>query len=118
MTDLIARMWHGRVPRAKADAYFELMERVALPDYGAVPGNRAVFTLRRDEGDVTHVVMLTLWDSLTAIQSFAGDSPDTAKYYDFDADYLLEYEPTVTHYRVVHAAEPGRSSEVDGPPSA
>jgi len=100
MTVAVARLWHGRVPIGRADAYFELMERVAIPDYRASPGNRAAYALRRDDGDTTHVVMLTLWDSVDSVRAFAGDPVETAKYYDFDAGYLLEFEPTVTHYQV------------------
>ncbi|MGH2402263.1 MAG: antibiotic biosynthesis monooxygenase family protein [Candidatus Limnocylindria bacterium] len=105
MSTRIARLWHGRVPADKADAYFDLMERVAVPDYRGTPGNLAAYALRRDQGDVTHVVMLTFWESLDAIRAFAGDPIETAKYYDFDAEFLLELEPTVTHYSVPAAAE-------------
>jgi hypothetical protein len=31
----IARIWRGRVPRDRADAYLDLMERTALPAYRA-----------------------------------------------------------------------------------
>ena len=105
MSTRISRLWHGRVPADKADAYFDLMERVAIPDYRATPGNLAAYALRRDEGDITHVVMLTFWESLDAIRAFAGDPIETAKYYDFDADYLLEQEPTVTHYEIAATDE-------------
>jgi hypothetical protein len=44
--------------------------------------------------------MLTYWDSLAAVRGFAGDDVSVAKYYDFDADYLIELEPTVQHYEV------------------
>lgn len=48
--------------------------------------------------------MLTLWDSLDAICSFAGPDPETAKYYDFDADYLLERPKRATHYVIAGEA--------------
>ena len=35
-----------------------------------------------------------------AIRQFAGEEIEKAKYYDFDPAYLLELEPTVTHYEV------------------
>jgi heme-degrading monooxygenase HmoA len=101
----VARIWHGRVSRDKGDAYLELMERVALPDYRSIPGNRGAYALGRDVGDVTHVAMLTFWDSLDAIRLFAGDPVDAAKYYDFDAEYLLDFEPTVSHYVVYAGAD-------------
>lgn len=100
---MIARTWHGVTPVAKADDYLDLMRTVAIPDYQAIPGNRGVYVMRRIEGETAHFLLLTLWDSVDAIRQFAGDDMDKAKYYDFDADYLLELEPTVTHYEVFAA---------------
>lgn len=100
---MIARTWHGVTPTAKADDYLRLMRDVAIPDYEAIPGNRGVYVMRRIEGEVTHFLLLTLWDSADAIRQFAGDDMDKAKYYDFDVNYLLELEPTVTHYEVFAA---------------
>jgi heme-degrading monooxygenase HmoA len=98
---MIVRMWHGRVPTAKAEAYREFTIRRAIPDYQSVPGNRSVHVLERGEGDVTHFITLTFWDSLDAIRAFAGEDIEKAKYYPEDADFLLEYEPRVVHYEVV-----------------
>jgi len=112
---MIARTWHGRVPAAMADAYHAYLRRTGLPDYAATPGNRGVLVLRRTEGDVTHFVLTTLWDSLEAIRAFAGDDVTRARYYPEDDDYLLEREPSVTHFEVLMvemtAAEPGEDAE-------
>lgn len=97
---MIARIWHGRVPAAKAAEYLDLMRRVALPEYVATPGNRGAWCLHRAEGNTTHVEMLTFWDDLDGIKRFAGADYGMAKYYDFDADYLLEMEPGVRHYEI------------------
>ena len=101
---MIARMWHGRTPRSKADAYTELLSRVAIPDYRAIPGNLAVHVLRRDDGDVTHFITFTLWRSMDAIEKFAGTPADQAKYYPEDKEFLLEFEPKVTHWEVTGTA--------------
>lgn len=101
---MIARLWHGRVPAAKAAAYREFLDRRAIPDYRSVPGNVSVRILERAEGDVVHFVTLTFWDSMDAIRAFAGDDVERAKYYPEDKDFLLEFEPTVTHYEVVGAS--------------
>ena len=97
---MIARTWHGVTPLAKADEYLRLMRTVAVPDYQAIAGNRGVYVMRRIEGETAHFLLLTLWDSEDAIRQFAGEDIAKAKYYDFDPDYLLELEPTVTHYEV------------------
>jgi hypothetical protein len=38
---------------------------------------------------------------MDAIRGFAGDQVEVAQYYPEDREFLLEYEPTVTHYEVV-----------------
>jgi heme-degrading monooxygenase HmoA len=97
---MIARLWHGAVPAGKAEEYMRYLERTGLPDYRATPGNRGVYVLRRGEPGVAHFLLLTLWDSRDAIRAFAGDDMDRARYYPEDAEFLLELEPTVTHYEV------------------
>lgn len=98
---MIARMWHGRVPAAKAAAYRQFLNGRAIPDYRSVPGNLSVHVLERREGEVTHFITLTFWDSLESIRAFAGEDLEKAKYYPEDADFLLEFEPRVIHYEVV-----------------
>lgn len=104
---MIARTWHGRVPLSKAAAYEEYLRITGLADYQGVEGNRGVYLLRRDEGEVTHFTTLTFWDSVEAIRGFAGDDYERARYYPEDDEYLLEREPFVTHYTVVEPAVPG-----------
>ncbi|SRR5712692_2604937 len=101
---MIARIWHGRTPIAKADAYAALLNRLAITDYRAIPGNLAVHLLRRDEGEEVHFITFTLWESLSAIENFAGTPTDQAKYYPEDRDFLLEFEPKVLHWEVVGTA--------------
>ena len=97
---MIARRWHGIVPAAKADAYRSLMVGVALPDYRSVPGNMGAWCLDRVDGDLVHFEMLTFWESLEAIEQFAGTPVNAAKYYDFDDAFLIEKEPHVLHFQV------------------
>lgn len=102
---MIARTWHGRVPSAKADEYFAYLQRTGLGDYQATPGNRGVLVLRRTEGDVTHFVLTTLWDSIEAIRRFAGADYERARYYSEDDHYLLDRELAVVHYDVLLAEQ-------------
>lgn len=104
---MMARLWHGRVPSAKADAYEAYLQRTGIPDYVATPGNRGAWILRRSEGPVTHLLLVTMWESTAAIEAFAGTPIDRARYYPEDDDYLLEREPNVVHYDVVTAPASG-----------
>lgn len=98
---MIARTWHGRVPAEKADAYHSYLLETGVLDYRSVEGNRGVQVLRRLEGDEAHFLLITLWDSWEAIKAFAGEDVERAKYYPEDEAFLLELEPTVTHYDVL-----------------
>ncbi len=98
---MIVRIWHGRVPTSKADAYRAFLNDRAIPDYKSVEGNRGVYILERREGAVTHFLTLTFWESWEAIRRFAGEDVEAAKYYPEDEEFLLEFEPRVVHYEVV-----------------
>ena len=101
---MIARMWHGRVPAEKAEAYHAYLLRTGVPDYENTPGNRGVYVFRRTEGAITHYLLTTLWDSVEAIRAFAGPDYERARYYPEDDEYLLEREPFVMHYEVLATA--------------
>jgi heme-degrading monooxygenase HmoA len=103
---MIARAWHGAVRAKDAERYHAYLEATGLPDYRRTPGNRGVYVLRRVEGEVAHFLLLTLWESWDAIRAFAGDEPERARYYPEDEGFLLELEPTVTHYDVLGETDP------------
>ncbi len=48
---------------------------------------------------------ITLWDSLEAIQEFAGLDYENAVYYPEDKRFLLEMEPKALHYEVLEQVE-------------
>jgi heme-degrading monooxygenase HmoA len=89
------------VPSVKAQDYHQYLLATGLPDYANVKGNRGVSLLKKEEGPVTHYYTLTYWDDIEAIKRFAGEDYEKARYYPQDKDYLLEFEPTVTHYEVL-----------------
>ena len=97
---MIARIWRGRTPAAKAEAYVEYLLATGLKDYRAVPGNRGVRVLLRIEGEVAKFLVVSFWESMDAVRVFAGADVDAAVYYPEDDAYLLEREPTVAHYDV------------------
>ena len=53
---MIVRMWHGRVPTIKSQAYRAFLNERAIPDYRSVEGNISVIILERDEREVTHFI--------------------------------------------------------------
>ena len=95
---LIVRHWHGRVPASRGREYLELMRTVAIPDYRGIDGNLGAFCWHRTVGDVLDVVMVSWWRDYDCIRAFAGEDIAVAKYYPFDAGFLIEMEPYVTHF--------------------
>ncbi len=100
---MIARLWHGAVPAAKGDEYMRYLEKTGIPHSRETPGNRGVYVLRRREREVEHFLFVSLWESREAIRAFAGEDIEKARYYPEDSAFLLELEPTVTHYEVAAA---------------
>jgi heme-degrading monooxygenase HmoA len=98
---MIARTWHGITDASKADEYFDYLNKTGVTEYRATQGNLGVYVLRRIEGNKAHFLLLTLWESEEAIKRFAGSNMEKAKYYPEDEQFLLELEPTVTHYEVM-----------------
>ncbi len=97
---MIARVWHGRTPAEKADAYVEYLKISGVRELEQTPGNRGVFVFRRIGPREADFYVMSLWDTMEAIRAFAGADPEKARYFDKDRDFLLEFEPNVAHYEV------------------
>lgn len=97
---MILRTWHGRTKLSDADAYEIFMNERAAPDYGSVDGLVQLFFTRRNEGDVAHFLLVTVWENMEAVKAFAGDDPAKAKYYPEDDMYLLEKEDCSLNHQI------------------
>ncbi len=98
---MIARTWHGVTPASKADAYYEYLEMSGVKEYRRTKGNRGVYVFRRITGDRADFLLVSLWDSYDSIRAFAGNDMEKARYFPKDREFLLEFEPNVTHYEVL-----------------
>ena len=112
---MIARIWTGAVRRADADAYADYIRETGFAEYGRTAGNRGAWMLRRDDGDRTEFITLSLWDSVDAIKAFAGEDIEAAVLYPEDERYLIDGESSVTHYEVVDQV-PEQSGSITRPP--
>jgi len=53
-------------------------------------------------GDGTsEVTTLSWWESISAVQRFAGDNPEVARYYPDDDRFLLDRPINVEHHQVI-----------------
>jgi len=102
---MIARIWRGITPADQADGYLAFLRENALQRYAEIPGNRGVHVLRRDQGEHTEIMIVSLWDSLDAVRAFAGERAEASVYYPEEDRFLLEMEPLVRLYDVVDRVE-------------
>ncbi|MEM9704468.1 MAG: antibiotic biosynthesis monooxygenase [Pseudomonadota bacterium] len=99
---MILRTWHGETRRADGDAYETFMRERAAPDYASVDGLLKLVFTRRDEGEVSHFLLVTVWRDEEAVARFAGADPSKAKYYPEDDKFLLGKEDKALNHRVFH----------------
>ena len=98
---MIARIWRGTTAADRAAEYLTYVRETGLAEYAATPGYRGVQVLLRTRDELTRLTVISYWDSIEAVKSFAGEDPEVAHYYPEDDEYLVEREPTVEHHDVV-----------------
>ena len=91
---MIARHWRGWTAPENADAYQKLLSDTVLPGLKKIPGYRGGYVLRRDVPEEVEFVVVNLFDSIEAVQQFAG--PDYA---------VAQFEPEARRL-----LRPGRTS--------
>jgi len=102
MSSLIARLWEGSTRASDADRYLEVLKRTGLADYQRTPGNQGVLALRRLEASRADFLLVSFWESESAIRAFAGDPIERARFYPEDDALLVRRDETVRHLELVH----------------
>jgi heme-degrading monooxygenase HmoA len=98
---MIVRVWSGVVAAHDADSYARYMLDTGIPGYTSQRGNKGAYVLRRATEAGYEFVMLSLWDSMDHIRSFAGDDPERAVFYPEDDHFLIKRDLRVRHYEVI-----------------
>jgi len=98
---VIARIWHGRTRSSRADEYYEYLNEAGVKKIQAIEGNLGVQVLRRTTRGITEFTVISYWESIEAIQRFAGKNYEKTHNLPKDHLYLLELEPRVKHFEVV-----------------
>jgi hypothetical protein len=98
---VIARTWGGKVPLAHAAGFYRQLLQTGVEDYRQHSDCIEVKLLRRDIDGWAHFLLFSVWTSMDAIRTYAGDTPDKAVLYPDDDAYGLVPDEIVTHYDVV-----------------
>ena len=107
---VIARAWHGKTPREKADTYEKYLAG-AIAKFPSIPGNLGYQLMRIDggpDGDTfTEFQVISYWESLDAIHAYAGEDIRRTRDLPRDKEFLVGMEPSVRNYELrVNALRP------------
>lgn len=98
---MIARTWHGQAPAHAADGYVAHLRDAVIPTLESLPGFQGLFLLRRETNEGTDFGVISMWESMEAIRSFAGASPERAVVAPEGRALLSSFDEHVKHHEVV-----------------
>jgi heme-degrading monooxygenase HmoA len=107
---VIARAWHGKTPRAKADEYEQYLAG-AIKKFPTIKGNLGYQLMRIDGGpdgeQLVEFQVISYWESLDSIKAYAGADIRRTRDLPRDKEYLVDMEPMVRNYELrVNAIRP------------
>jgi heme-degrading monooxygenase HmoA len=98
---MIARIWHSATQPEHADPYESMLKPELLPGLSQVPGFRGSYLLRRPNGAEVEFITIILWESLDALQAFAGPDYELSIIPEERKQYLSRHDDRAAHYEVV-----------------
>ena len=98
---MIARIWRGWAPLARADDYQHHYESEVGEHLHAVSGFRGARLLRHEDGPEVMFTSITFFISLDAIRGFAGDDYEEAVIEEAAQRALSRWDERVSHHEVV-----------------
>jgi len=102
---MISRHWKGIAKREFADRYVDHLKADTLPQLAALAGFIRAAILRRETPEGTEFQVVTLWESLNAIEAFAGREREVAVVPAVVQAMMIRYDDHVAHYEVLHTFE-------------
>jgi heme-degrading monooxygenase HmoA len=98
---MIARLFHASASAERAPTYAAFFRDRLLPELAAIPGHRGALVMDRPHpsGEVA-ITVITFWDSMQAIERFAGDHPERAVVEPEARAILSSFADEVVHWTV------------------
>ena len=94
---MVARIWHGRTPAAKADEYRQYLYEAGVKKIATLPGNRGVQMMMSKTAAEGEFMVVSYWDSIEAIKGYAGQNYTQVHDLPRDKEFLIDHEPLVRH---------------------
>jgi len=106
---MISRIWRGWTTSRNADAYEALLKAeifTGIIERG-ITGFRGIDLLRREVEEGVEFVTIMWFDSLLAVQTFAGEDYEQAVVPTRARQLLIRFDERAAHYEVRERRDPG-----------
>jgi antibiotic biosynthesis monooxygenase (ABM) superfamily enzyme len=99
---MISRIWHGWTTPGNADRYETMLKEEIFAGIRnrQIRGFQGIQLLRREAGDEVEFVTIMEFDSLDAVQEFAGENYELAVVPDEARAVLSRFDEQSQHYEV------------------
>ena len=97
---MIARHWRGWTRVENAEAYEELLKSKVLPGLKKIEGYRGGYIFRSDETEEAEFVVVNFFESVAAVERFAGPNYAVPVIEPEAKALLSRVEPIAKHYQV------------------
>jgi len=97
---MIARHWRGWTRVENADAYEELLKSKVLPGLKKIEEYRGGYIFRSDEAEEAKFVVVNFFESVAAVERFAGPNYAVPVIEPEAKALLSRVEPIAKHYEV------------------
>jgi len=98
---MISRQWRGLAKFSHADRYVEHLREETFSQLKKIPGFVSASILRRAVPNGIEFLIVTTWESIDAIQSFAGPDVEAAVVPPKVQEMMVEYDSRVRHYQIL-----------------
>ncbi len=98
---MISRHWRGLARAPQAADYVRHLRTETFPALRRLRGFVSASILSRWLGDGVEFLVITRWESLSAISTFAGGDPEAAVVPAEVAEMMIEYDRRVRHFEVI-----------------
>jgi heme-degrading monooxygenase HmoA len=97
---MIARLWSARTTQAQSQIYLRHFSASVLPALRRFEGYISSTVLTRLANSGVEILVITVWQSIVAIDAFAGADREAAVVTPDAAALLTDYDRRVRHFEI------------------
>lgn len=99
---MIAREWKAKCPKEHEEGFISYLYETGVKDTSVTQGflGAQIFNRDTDISNEVEITLITYWENVECIKSFAGEDIGIAKLYPEDEQYKLKPDGHVIHYKV------------------